>query len=198
MTVEKINTNDNFGGVLEARNAQKESVDICGKYLAECYDSAGNLKWKEEFDNLVTTTGKNYLLNIMLGTTAKAPTWFMGLIVANGYSNILASDTMASHAGWIESGQQGTGIGPRYNTAGSTVLRPTITFATGASSGAITSSNSVAFNITSNGTCKGAFIVDNSTKAGTTGVLYSAGLFPTGDRILVNGDILRISYTATA
>jgi hypothetical protein len=42
----------------------------------------------------------------------------------------------------------------------------------------------------------GAFLVSNSTKSGTTGVLYSAADFGApGDRSVVNSDILTVTYT---
>ena len=42
---------------------------------------------------------------------------------------------------------------------------------------------------------QGAVLASNNTKAGTTGVLYSAGLFSGGDRAVQSGDTLNVSYT---
>ena len=92
-------------------------------------------------------------------------------------------DTSASHGGWTEdqSYSQGT--------------RPAPSFAA-ASGGSKSTSVAVAFSINAGVTIKGCFLISNSTKGGTTGVLFSAGLFSGGDKILGNGDTLNVSYTA--
>jgi hypothetical protein len=43
----------------------------------------------------------------------------------------------------------------------------------------------------------GAFLTSGSAKAGTTGTLFSASDFTTGDRTVVSGDTLNITYTFT-
>ena len=46
-------------------------------------------------------------------------------------------------------------------------------------------------------TIKGCFLISVSTKSGTTGVLYSAGLFTGGDQPVVSGNTLTVSYTGS-
>jgi hypothetical protein len=45
-------------------------------------------------------------------------------------------------------------------------------------------------------TVGGAFLVSDNTKGGSTGVLFSAADFQSpGDRVVVNGDTLSVTYT---
>jgi hypothetical protein len=195
MSVEKINPGDSTNITVTRGAGSVESVDAHGTYTVFCYDSAGNIKWEDEFPNTVVTAGKNHLLDTHFKTanvTAFTTTWYMGLIAANGYSAIAAADTMASHAGWKESGENNASA-PGYSQA----TRRQITFAAAATSSKATS-NAVVFSMSIAGTVKGAFIVNQSTKAGSTGTLYSAGLFTVGDKVVTGGDTLNITYTASA
>jgi len=195
MSVEKINPGDSTNVTVTRGAGSVEAVDMHGTFHAVCYDANGNKKWEDDFPNTVTTAGKNALLNAYLGATAVGvgtTTWYMGLIAANGYSAISAADTMSSHTGWKESGENNAAA-PGYSQS----TRRQVTFAA-ASSGSKATSNSVVFSIGTAGTVKGAFIANNSTKAGTTGILYSAGLFTVGDKVVTSGDTLNVTYTASA
>ena len=195
MSVEKINSGDSTHVTITRGAGSTESVDMHGTFKAVCYDVNGNQKWSEDFPNTVTTAGKNALLNAYLGGAgvgAGTTTWYMGLIAANGYSAIAAGDAMNSHAGWKESGENNAAA-PGYTQS----TRRQVTFAA-ASSGSKATSNAVIFSVGTAGTVKGAFIANNSVKAGTTGILYSAGLFTVGDKVVTAGDTLNITYTASA
>jgi hypothetical protein len=195
MSVEKINPGDSTSVAVTRGAGSTESVDMHGTYKAFCYDSAGNVKWEDEFPNAVTTVGKNLLLDTHFkasNVTSATTTWYMGLIAANGYTAISTGDSMSSHTGWLESGADGARA-PGYSQS----TRRQITMAA-ASSGSKATANAVVFSINVAGTVKGAFIVNQSTKAGTTGTLYSAGLFTVGDKVVTSGDTLNITYTASA
>lgn len=155
-----------------------------GRYEVQCFDKDGNLKWSDAIENLVTTVGKNDALDKHLGGSAYTAAWYMGLIGAASYTAIAVGDTAASHAGWTES------------TAYSEGARPTASFSA-ASSGSKALSSAVVFTMNANTTIKGCFLISNATKGGTTGVLYSAGLFTAGDKVLQTGDTLQVSYTAS-
>jgi len=94
---------------------------------------------------------------------------------------------MSSHAGWTEV------------TDYSQATRPAATFgtATTADPSVIDNSGSVAaFSINGTTTVGGAFLTSDDTKSGTTGTLFSAADFEApGDRAVVNGDTLNVTYT---
>lgn len=168
-------------------SSHTEATSISGYYTVECLDANGNLKWKDDIHNLVTTVGKNRTLDIILGNTA-AGAVVMGL---KGTGTAAVGDTQGSHAGWNEVG--GTNA-PAY-----TGNRPTPSFSS-ASSGSKATSSAVSFSITSSGTVAGCFINigGSATKDDTTGTLFSAGDFSGGSKTVSNGDTLNVSYTATA
>jgi hypothetical protein len=209
MSIEKINTGDSTNLTVTRGGSSVEPVELRGVYNAVCYDKNGNEKWSEAFPNAVTTQGKNALLDRYFGggvisagtqggpfanTNANRFTWYMGLIVSNNYSAIATADTHVSHAGWIESGAT-NGLAPGYSQA----TRRKLTFSA-SSSGSKATSNAVVFSVDRAGTIKGAFIANSAVKASinASAVLYSAGLFTVGDKIVTAGDTLNVTYTASA
>lgn len=177
---------DNGIASLGRNGSVGENSKICGRYEVECYDAEGNLRWRDYIDNVVTTVGKNDLLDKYLSGSAYTAAWYLGLISATGYTGApAAGDTMASHATWAED--------QNYSQA----ARPTAGFA-GASGGSKALSAALTYSINATTTIKGCFLTTVSTKGGTTGILFSAGLFTGGDKTAQNGDTLSVSYTATA
>lgn len=147
-------------------------------------------KWTEIRKNLVVTGGKNDLLDKYFGGSSYTAAWYLGLISSVSYSAIAAGDTMASHAGWTEAGPTNA---PNYSNG----TRPAISFSA-ASAGSKASSSAVSFTFSNGGTIKGCFTTSNSTKDGTTGILYNAVLFTGGDRAVVASDVVNVSLTYTA
>ena len=155
-----------------------------GRYAVECRDAAGNLRWSDGFDNLVTTAGKNDALDKYLSGSSYTAAWYVGLIGSTSYSAVAAGDTAASHSGWVE------------DQSYSQVTRPVASFAA-ATGGSKSLSAAASFSINANVTIKGCILISNSAKGGTTGVLYSAGLFTGGDKVVQSGDTLNVSWTGS-
>lgn len=189
MSDAKANAAATAGATVTRGAGHSEVAKASGVYTAICYDANGNEKWRDLFGNLVTTVGKNDALDKYLAGSAYTAAFYIGLISSASYSAVNAADTMSSHAGWLEAGSanaptysQGTRVAAAWSSA---------------SGGSKALSSALSYSITSTGTVKGCFLTTVSTKDGTTGILYSAGLFSGGDKVLGNGDTLTVSYTAS-
>lgn len=164
-----------------------EKVKAGGVFTVQCHDKDGNLKWQAEKHNLVVNVGLKDMNDKYFTGSSYTAAWYIGLYGAGASNTPAASDTMSSHAGWTEV------------TAYSQATRPAATFAaaTTADPSVITNSASPAtFSINGTTTVGGAFLTSNNTKGGTTGILFSASDFQSpGDRSVVNGDTLTVTYT---
>ena len=186
------NATDGTNAGLVAGNGIGEQAHAEGVYTAECFGADGALKWREVWENTVATVGKNLALDTLFAGSAYTVTGpYIGLISSVSYSAIAAADTMTSHAGWTEAGVTNA---PTY-----TIPRKTLSMSS-AAAGSKATSSAASFAITGTGTVKGAFVVLGAgaltTIDNTAGTLYSAGLF-SGDRAVINGDTLNVSYTAS-
>lgn len=162
----------------------QENAQMSTAYTIECIGADGQVRWSEDFHNLVTTAGLNDLLTQYFKGSAYTAAFYVGVTAAT--PTFAAGDTMSSHGGWTES------------SAYSQSTRPALTLGT-VSSGSIDNSASKAqFSINGTATIGGAFIATNSTKGGTTGTLYGGGAFTEGNRSVVSGDTINVQATLTA
>jgi len=185
---------------LQTGATQNESVGIEGVYHVECRDAAGNLKWTEDFPNLVNAVGKQLMLDTLLSTSGTYTTVgpYLGLIGTTS-PTFLASDTMTSHSGWTEF--------INYTVGGSAV-RGTAVFTSATSTGSSPSNvttktaSAITYTITgAGGNVTGCFLTTgsgaSSTQSNTGGVLYSAGAFGTA-KTTTAGDTVSVTYSTTA
>lgn len=158
---------------------KKENVGPFFTYTVECVGADGKVKWTEEYTNLVTTAGKNDIIDKYFKGAAYTAGWFLGL---KGAGTPVVGDTLASHASWAE-------VNPYTGN------RSAISF--GTTSAGSNTATAVSYSITAAGptTVAGAFVCN--VASGTAGVLYSAGDFATS-RSVVAGDTLNTTLTVSA
>jgi hypothetical protein len=187
MTTEKLKAIDHVSSGLIAGTRSSEQAQATGVYYVECHDKDGNLKWTAESKNLVVNAGLAYMAGSALTSVTQITTWYIGLYGAGASNTPAAGDTMSSHAGWTE-------VVPYSNA---TRVAATFATATTANPSVVTNSASPAtFTINATSTVGGAFLTSGSAKSGTTGTLFSAADFASpGDRSVVSGDILSVTYT---
>ena len=187
MTTEKLKVTDHISSGLIAGTQSGEQAKATGVYHVECHDKDGNLKWSADTKNLVVNEGLAYMAGTALTSVAQITTWYIGLYGAGASNTPAATDTMSSHIGWTE-------VVPYSNA---TRVAATFVTATTANPSVVTNAASPAtFNINATSTVGGAFLTSGSAKSGTTGTLFSAADFSApGDRSVVSGDIISVTYT---
>jgi hypothetical protein len=151
---------------------------VHNRYLVECFDKDGNLKWSEVIENTVVTEGLADLLTKYFKGSAYTAAWYMGL---KGSGAIVAGDNLTTHAGWSE-------------VTAYTGNRPAVTFGT-ATGGSLPASAAVSFAMNGTYTVAGAFLCTVASGAG--GTLYGGGDFAT-PRSGASGDTLNVTPTCTA
>lgn len=183
-------SSDRVGAVVTAGGQIDNGVHGGGIFTIQCFDKDGNLKWEDKAHNLVVNTGLQDMNTKYFAGSAYTASWYLGLITGPAASTtISATQTLASHGttgggGWTEN----------TNYSGS---RKSVTFgtATTADPSVIDNSGSPAqFSMTGTTTVAGAFLTN--VASGTSGLLFSASDFQSpGDRAVVSGDTLNVTYT---
>jgi hypothetical protein len=185
---EAAKSTDIVAAALATAKPVTEGVGAGGVYTLQCFDKDGKLKWEHSSHNLVVNVGLQDMNAQYFKGSAYTAAWFIGLINGPGSgTTIAAGDTMVTHGGWTE------------NVGYSNATRPAATFGTATTANPSVQTNSASpasFSINATSTIAGAFLVSNSTKGGTTGILFSASDFQSpGDRSVVSGDTLNVTYT---
>lgn len=194
---EKQGFGDNAIATLQANANIPEGMGVEGYYHVECRDANGNIKWNEEFPNLVVAVGKQLLLDTLLSTSSTYTTVgpFLGLI--NNSTTFAATDTMSSKT-WTEL---------TTYTVGGSAVRGTAVFGAASSTGTTpsnvttASATAITYTMTGSATVYGCFLVTGTgavnTISSTAGVLYSEGNFATA-KTVTSGDTVSVTYSTTA
>ena len=197
MQKELSNFGDHAEITMQANAVIPEGMGVDGFYKVECRDAQGNLKWNEEFPNLVVAVGKQLMLDTLLRTSGTYTTVgpFLGLI--NNSTTFAAADTMTSKT-WTEL---------TTYTVGGSAVRGTAVFGAASSSGSTpsnvttSSATAITYTMTGSATVYGCFLVTGSgavsTISSTAGTLYSEGNFSTA-KAVTSGDTVSVTYSTTA
>jgi len=198
MTNELSKFGDHAVATLQANAKIPEGMGVEGWYHVVCRDKDGNIKWEEEFPNLVVAVGKQLMLDTLLkGSSYSVTGPYLGLL--NASITPAATDVMST-------------IVPSKEfiayTVGGSAVRGTAVFASSTSTGStpsnVTSSTATAITYTitgSGGTVYGCFLVLGTgavnTQSSTAGTLYSEGNFSTA-KTTTSGDTVSVVYSTTA
>lgn len=175
---------DHVSGGLIMRHDLGEGVRTLGMFHVQ-HVRDGQVIWEEDFPNVVTTEGKNAMLDKFLGLGTAYAAIALGLHTTVGN----ASSTYATPSPQVESVvySNGTRGVPSFSAA---------------SAGAKATSAAVAFNINGSATITGAFMalgaagVTTKSDTAATAILLSSGSFGSS-RAVISGDTLNVSYTLT-
>jgi hypothetical protein len=153
-----------------------------GFWSVTCYDKQGNLKWTDNFENLVLNEGLDYLLDVGFHGGSQINPWYVGLLAANPVVLPAWTDAEISDNDFTDYDEATL---PAYNE--SAVSGQSIT----------NSSNKATFTISQNGSSVGGcFLISTDAKA-PSGTVYCAGAFGTGNKSCDDGDTLQVVVTLT-
>jgi hypothetical protein len=144
--------------------------------------SGRRLLYEGRFNNIITNVGLTYLEGVakLTVTQIALSSWFNGITATA--PTVAAADTMASHGGWTENQSYSQGTRPAWSGVA------------GAAGQSSNSASPAVYSANAGSTAGGAFMASNSTKGGTTGTLFCVAPFTGGDRTLLSGDTLNVTY----
>lgn len=187
MSTETSKAQDAVSAGLIARPTSAETVGAGGVFTATCVGPDGQVKWTEEFHNLVVNQGLQNMNQTYFNGSGYTAAWYIGLVSGATSPTYAAGNTLASHSGWTE-------LVPGTAYTGN---RQTAVFATATTADPSVVTNSAspaAFPMLVNSTTvAGAFLC--TAASGTSGVLFSAGSFTGGNKSVDAGDTLNVTYT---
>ena len=185
MTIEKSKSSETVSGAVERKTGFVEGMSAGGVFTITCYGSDGQQKWVDIGHNLVVNTGLQDMNTKYFAGSGYTAAWYIGLVNGTSTSTTYSGgDTLASHTGWTENSSY-TGNRKAITFGAATLADP---------SNINNSSSTASFTMNANATIAGAFVAN--VASGTTGLLFSAADFQSpGDRTVVSGDVLNITYS---
>lgn len=178
---EAIGPGVDFAAALMMHEAMMLRKGFGARFTFECFSPDGKLRWIDGTDNIVVNTGLDDVLDKYLKGSAYSAGFFVGL-----------KDTTAAVAGDTMGTKGFTELTPYSNAT-----RPALTLGTVSGQSVDNSASKASFTINATATVGGAFVTTNSTKAGTTGILFGAADFASS-RSVQSGDTLNVTVTITA
>lgn len=153
----------------------------------------GKLIHTQTGKNIFTTAGRNYLLDIIFGSTSKAasPIFYVGIFKNNVVP--AAADIPSTQLGAV--GTYGECQDADYGTPATN--KPSYTIAAAAAAACTNSAAPAAFTIAASITIYGAFLSTVAAKTATTGYLMCAKKFDASRAVVLN-DILAVTYAVSA
>ena len=162
----------------------KNGALVGGRFIFECFDRLGNLKWKDVIDNILTDEGLNKMLDSTLHDDASA-TWYV-LVFEDDVTP--DGDTTYAVPVFTECEAYDEGTRPEYVEA-----------AAAAKSISNTASKAT-FTFNATKTIYGGALVDHNVKGNTAEagkVMLGAGQF-SASKPVESTDVLKVTYTVTA
>lgn len=187
MVIDRTASADSVSSGLQTQDGADNSARAGGVFHVVCCDAEGNMKWETEHHNLVVNVGLQDMNAKYFTGVSYTALWYLGLWGAAASNNPAAGDTMASHAGWTEFTNYTAASRPVAAFGTPTAANPSVILNTGGTAFVISGAG---------GTVGGAFLTTDSTKGGTSGILFSGSDFTSpGDRAVVAGDVITVTYT---
>ena len=185
MSNEKSKSSEQVSGDVVRKEGFVEGLSSGGVFTVTCYDKDGHEKWVNIAPNLVVNTGLQSMNTQFFTGSAYTAAWYIGLVNGTSASTTFSGgDTLASHAGWSENSQY-VGNRKAASFGAATLADP---------SNINNSSSAASFTMNATANIAGAFLTN--VASGTTGLLFSAADFQApGDRSVVSGDVLNITYS---
>jgi len=182
----KAKSTDSVSSSVAAFKDFNEGARGGGTFHFQCFDKDGNLKWEDSAKNLVVNTGLQDMNTKYFKGVTYSAAWYIGLVQGPASGNTYAAaDTLASHSGWTEDTDYSGGNRATATFGTATTADPSVIDNTGAVA---------VLSITGTTTIAGAFLTNIQDNTNNTGLLFSVSNFTSGDRAVISGDTLNVTY----
>lgn len=177
---------DLYRAAVRRGSQSSERAKLKGHWCVTCRRPDGSVRWTEEYDNLVTNEGLDYLLDVGLSGGSQNANWYVGLLAASP----------TPLAAWTK-----TEVGAADFVAYTEATLPAWTDAGVSGQSATNAASKASFVINADSSSiGGAYLASANTKAveGGAAIIYSAGAFTGGNKSADSGDTLEVTATFTA